>query len=304
MTLVQGPVAVTGATGLVGRAVLKELAGQGLSICALTRSPRAPQAGIDWITGTLSDVPALSDLVAGADSVLHIAGLTKAPDRATLMATNADATARLAAIARAAGVRHFILISSLAAREPHLSDYAASKAAGEAAALSEPSNMALTIIRPPALVGPDDPATAPLLSSLRAGWLPAPGGRTARSARFSLMHVDDIARYIAKRIALAAPDTPLEPMAEPGGITWQDLAATASRVLSKPVRVIRVPPVFLFPAAYIVQAGCATIGKSTFFNTGKVREMLHTDWTGSVVMNGARELGETLRLALGVEDVE
>ena len=138
MTPPAGPVAVTGATGFVGRAVLRELAAMGLPVRALTRSPRPPGPGTgraaSWVAGTLSDTRALSELVAGADTVLHIAGLTKATGRAALMATNAGGTARLAALARAAGVRHFVLVSSLAAREPHLSDYAASKAAGEAAA--------------------------------------------------------------------------------------------------------------------------------------------------------------------------
>ena len=67
-------------------------------------------------------------LVTGADAVVHIAGLINAATRAGFEAVNVGGTLAMVDAARGAGVRRFIHISSLAAREPDLSDYSWSKA--------------------------------------------------------------------------------------------------------------------------------------------------------------------------------
>ena len=72
-------VAVTGATGFVGAETLDQLLAAGLTVRALTRRPQTKRAGVTWIEGGLDDVAALDDLVAGADVVLHIAGVVNPP---------------------------------------------------------------------------------------------------------------------------------------------------------------------------------------------------------------------------------
>ena len=80
------------------------------------------------VLGDLSDEAALRRLVEGADAVVHAAGLIKARRPADFLAINRDGTALLSALAPDA---RFLLLSSLAAREPQLSPYAASKRAAE-----------------------------------------------------------------------------------------------------------------------------------------------------------------------------
>jgi hypothetical protein len=86
--------------------------------------------------------------------VVHVAGLIKAKDRAAFDRANVEGARDVAQAAKAAGAR-LILVSSLAAREPALSDYAGSKRGGEDAA-REIFGDDLTIVRPPAIYGPGD----------------------------------------------------------------------------------------------------------------------------------------------------
>lgn len=293
-------VAVTGATGFIGRSLVRQLLEADHEVRALTRQPRNSQ-GITWVHGDLEDETALSELADTADAFIHLAGLTKAVSAAQLMRINADAAGKAATIASQAGVQRFILASSLAASQPHLSHYAASKYAGERVVKAAIGKMDLVIVRPPAVIGPDDPATAQMLDTLKKGWLPVPGGSGRKATRLSFMYMDDVARFFVSQLNSTLADEPIAPCAEAGGVSWNGLAETASHVLSKPVRVIPIAPILLYPAALVAQVATAIFGKSTFFNTGKVREILHTDWTGSVVMADARSLGEALRLAFGVD---
>src|SRR5690606_12349097 len=87
-----GPIAVTGATGFVGRAVLDEAAARGLEVRALTRRPQEPLAGVEWVRGDLSARPALEALVDGASAVIHVAGVVNTPDPSVFEAGNALGT--------------------------------------------------------------------------------------------------------------------------------------------------------------------------------------------------------------------
>jgi nucleoside-diphosphate-sugar epimerase len=96
--------------------------------------------------------------------------------------------------ARKAGVRRFIHISSLSAREPSLSDYGWSKARSER--LVAASGLDWTAIRPPAIYGPGDRETFDLFRMARRGLVPLPP-----RGRLSVIHVDDLCRLILDLIA-------------------------------------------------------------------------------------------------------
>ena len=103
--------------------------------------------------------------------------------------------------ARAAGVRRFIHISSLAAREPDLSDYGWSKAKAERVVAA--SGLDWTIVRPPAVYGPGDRETFELFKMARRGLVALPP-----KGRFSVLHVEDLCRLILALVD--RPDTFLQ----------------------------------------------------------------------------------------------
>ena len=182
-------IAVTGATGFVGQALLDAAAVQGLSIRALTRRPQAGRSGVEWVRGDLADKSALAQLVGGTRAVIHVAGLTTARDAAAFEAGNVTGTLALVEAAAAAGVPRIVHVSSLAAREPDLSLYGGSKARGER--VVKASGLDWTIVRPPAVYGPRDDAMFELFRSARWGVVPA-----VQAARTSLIHAEDLARLL------------------------------------------------------------------------------------------------------------
>jgi uncharacterized protein YbjT (DUF2867 family) len=182
-------IAVTGGTGFVGKVTLSQLLAAGHMVRALTRLPQPPVAGIDWVLGTLADPGPLGALVDGVDAVIHVAGAVNAPDRAGFEAVNAIGTAAVIAAMRARGTRRLVHVSSLAAREPQLSDYGWSKAEAERHVAG--CGLDWTIVRPPAIYGPYDTEMLEFFQmAVRGLVLLPPGGR------LSIIHVDDLARLL------------------------------------------------------------------------------------------------------------
>ncbi|HEY1124865.1 MAG TPA: NAD(P)H-binding protein [Sphingobium sp.] len=179
-------IAITGATGFVGKAVLAKALADGLRVRALTRRPQAPRDGVEWVLGTLDDHGQLERLVAGADAVLHVAGMVNAPNRAAFEACNSRGTANVIAAMKAQGIKRLVHVSSLAAREPQLSDYGWSKS--EAERHVEGSGLDWTMVRPPAIYGPHDAEFLELFQMAQWGFVLLPP-----DGRVSIIHADDLA---------------------------------------------------------------------------------------------------------------
>lgn len=271
-----GPIALTGSTGFVGRHLIKALEDAGYPLRLLVRQgPRDCGFGTaETIVGGLEDETALRRLVAGARAVIHLAGAIAAPDRATFFAVNVQGTERLAAAARAAGVERFIHVSSLAAREPQLSDYAASKRQAEDMLLAQPPK-GLLILRPPVVYGPGDRATLPLLGQLtrRIAVIPA-----AAAARFSLLYAGDLAKFLMAQ--LEEPTTGLCEIDDgrPNGYGWTDLVKDAAETERREPRLVFLPRWLLQGLAWPVSLLGAALTLRVPLTPGKVRELYHRDW--------------------------
>jgi nucleoside-diphosphate-sugar epimerase len=269
-----GVVAVTGATGFVGRTLVERLAGTGHAVRALSRSRAVANAAT--VIGDLDDPLALRELVEGADQVVHLAGLVKAPRVKDFARVNVAGTAQLAR-AMAAGSGRLVLVSSLAARHPQVSAYAASKQAAEAVAIDILGPDRVTILRPPAVYGPGDRATLLVFRQLAGGMLVAPG---PRGARFSLIHVSDLVDVIVSHLAGSQVLPPLsEPDdGQPGGYGWGDLAAVATRATGRRVRLVRVPVRLLDLPARAADALARRFALDLPLSRDKLGELGHAQW--------------------------
>jgi nucleoside-diphosphate-sugar epimerase len=239
-------IAVTGGTGFVGSHFLEEAVAGGHQVRALTRRPQQARSGVEWVEGSLEDGDSLRRLVTGANAVVHIAGVINAPDAAGFERGNVAGTLAMLAAATAAGVTRFVHVSSLAAREPKLSLYGASKARSEE--LVERSGLDWAIVRPPAVYGPGDKETLELfrMAKLRLMLLPPRG-------RVSLIHVADLARLL---VVLAEHEEPSGVLYEPDdgaerGWSHKALAAEIGRAVGKANLSLSMPGALLRMGAVV-----------------------------------------------------
>jgi len=276
--------ALTGATGFIGAALLKRLLSAGWTVRALCRStpPRCPAApgddGLRWFQGCLEDLGSLRGFVDGATAVVHCAGAIRGASAAQFNQVNVEGVARLVQAARDLHpLPRFVLISSLAAREPQLSPYAASKRGGEDVLRSTAGGMKWTALRPPAVYGPGDHDTLPLIRCMQRGWVPVLGDRTSR---FSLLFVEDLADAVQHLLEMTeCPPGPFEIHdGRTGGYSWGELMQTVERIIRKRIRQLRVPVAMLRTAGHVNLFGARVFGYRPMLTPGKVRELTHANW--------------------------
>ncbi|MEM6850549.1 MAG: NAD-dependent epimerase/dehydratase family protein [Pseudomonadota bacterium] len=282
-----GLIAVTGGTGFVGGALIDALRADGWRLRVLVRNPgRARLPGdVEMIQGDLGSEAALAALCDGADCVIHGAALTRARSRREFFEVNAKGAGRIAAALSKGGAKgaYFVLVSSLAAREPKLSAYAASKRGGEKAVANALSGRSWTALRPPAVYGPGDMELLSYFRAIRRGiaLAPAIAPVDGRAARLSMIHVRDLAAAIAAA-ARQKPDGQhvLEVSdGTPGGYEWRDVRAAAAAELGVRPVPIAAPFVAMWLAGALNAAVSAIFGRRPMLTPGKVRELFHHDWS-------------------------
>ena len=286
--------AVTGATGFLGRYIVEALVCAGWRVRILTRRPPDhPQLAhleLQSISGDLSDRRALRELVAGANTVVHAAALIRAPSAAAFRAVNVDGTVNLAnAIHEDGAVRRVVLVSSMAAREPHLSAYAHTKRAGEEALTRRlDASQEWTIVRPSAIYGPWDRETLRIFRAIGRGIAPRVRGRDARIA---LIHAADAARAIAALCDQGPAGATLELTDErPEGYAWDEITGAAARALGVRTAALAIPGAALRAAAAVNAAAAWALGRAPMLTPGKAREILHADWGSSAARQPPRAL--------------
>ncbi|MGB5148263.1 MAG: NAD(P)-dependent oxidoreductase, partial [Porticoccaceae bacterium] len=170
-------IAITGATGFIGSNLCFRLRASGFRVRALVRSPGQAQslvrAGVDIVPGDLTAPLALGQLLAGCAAVIHCAGTVRGRTLADFAPANVLGNRHLIqAIKMSDTPPRLLALSSLAAREPQLSPYAASKFAGEQVVTASGDTVAWTILRPPAVYGPGDRELLPLFRLMARGIAP------------------------------------------------------------------------------------------------------------------------------------
>ncbi len=301
-------VAVTGATGFIGRHLVESLLAAGFDVRALSRRPDgaglpAPAAVVG---GTLEDQASLQELVEGCHAVVHCAGLIKAARSDDLDRVNAAGTSLLAEVCgRQEAPPRIVFLSSLAAREPALSGYAASKNRAEQALAAHGAALNWVALRPPAVYGPGDRETLRLFRFMKRGFLPVP--RVAK-ARVSLIYVTDLCEAIVALLSAEVESgSRLEIRdARGAGYSWAEIAEAGERFLGRRVTCVSVPRIMMRLVAGIDSGLARIAGRAPTMAPEKVNELYHDDWVcrDNVVadLTGWQprvELDEGMRLTLG-----
>jgi NADH dehydrogenase len=234
-------VALTGATGFVGRYIVDHLVRRDHDVQALVRAPERQgwltDRGVTVVRGDLEDTDALRRWASGADAVIHLVGIIEEVGRQTFERVHAEGTGRVVGAARDAGVSRFVQMSALGARpDQTATPYHRTKAAGEE--VVRESGLSHAILRPSLIAAPENAVMKMLLTLLRmAPVVPVIGNGLYK---MQLIAADDV----ADAFVTAAEDRSIQgtfDIAGPEALTYHQMLDTLEAALGVRRPRIAVP---------------------------------------------------------------
>jgi uncharacterized protein YbjT (DUF2867 family) len=148
---------LTGATGLVGSALLSRLVAEGTQVRCLVRDPRklgAQRVRVQIALGDLTDPPSFRNALRGVDTVVHLAASIRDQPQGSIEELNGIATWRMVQAAERAGVERFVFFSALGASIHHRARFFRAKALAEQAV--EEAGLETIVFAPSIVYAPGD----------------------------------------------------------------------------------------------------------------------------------------------------
>ena len=239
-------VTVFGATGFLGHRVVRHLLDRGFRVRAASRHPeRVPSplrpdvAGKKVIGADVHDEASVAAVLVGAYGVVNAVSLyVERGGRETFHAVHVEAAARIARLAREAGVERLVHVSGIGADPASSSDYIRTRGEGET--VVHEAFPGATVVRPSVMFAPDDQFLTTLTHLLRTlPIFPLFGmGRT----RLQPVHVDDVAEAIARILGSAAGvGHPCYELGGPRSYTYAELLRSMTDGIGTRARLLPVP---------------------------------------------------------------
>ena len=280
---------VTGGTGFIGSHLLEKLSACGEPARVLARprrvAPRFP-AGVQSVAGDLLTGDGLADALRGVDTVIHLAGVTKALRASDYYAGNVQATETLARALQGRSVRlvHVSTLAAIGPSEGHapvqedadprpLTHYGKSKLEAERTVRALAPDA--VIVRPPVVYGPRDTDVFQLLKSVSKGLvLEIAGGERW----FSAIYVEDLAEGLvaAARAPQACGRSYFLTHSKPA--SWSELASIAAGVMRRRPRVLHIPVPLAYGAGYCAELWSRLTRVPGIISREKVAEAVRTAW--------------------------
>jgi len=245
-------VAVVGATGFVGGAVVRQLVESGHRVIAVSREGSRRQGWGDSVEPRGADVATgrgLEEALQGADAVVHLVAIPRETKDRRFDEVNVRGTERVVAAAEGAGVRRFVHLSVLGVADDPKLAYLHSKWLGEQAVRG--SSLDWVVLRPSLLFGPGDGFFRLVRTTLK-WWSPGVVAIPGRGdARFQPLAVDDLARGVERAIL---DDSHVHQVHELGGPEWVTYREIVDRVMDATgMRRLKLPmPIPLISAVTVV----------------------------------------------------
>ena len=232
-------IVLTGATGVVGSALLKRLLADGEQVRALVRDPRRlgpDRVRVQITLGDLSDPVSLRQLVRGARQVVHLAATIRDQPAGSIEELNGLATARLLRLAEAAGAERFLFFGAMGATPSSRTRFFRAKALAEQAVLDSPMNT--TVMSPSIVYAPDDRWVTLLR---RMSLLPVMAISGSGRASFQPIWAEDVADA-AHRVLRTPPEARQHfELAGPEVLTYEEIVRIAMSVWERERRLVHVP---------------------------------------------------------------
>jgi NADH dehydrogenase len=231
---------LTGATGLVGRAVLRRLAASGTPVRCLVRDPRRlgpDRVRVQIALGDLADPQSFRNALRGVETVVHLAATIRDQPRGSIEELDGIATWRMVEAAGRSGVERFVFFSALGASAHDRTRLLRAKALAEQAVRDGP--VASVIFAPSLVYAPGD-AWLTLLS--RLALLPVMPISGRGRAVYQPIWADDVARCVCAELATSgAPGTRRYELAGPETLSYEAIVRLALRSFDKRRPLLHVP---------------------------------------------------------------
>lgn len=235
-------ICITGANSSVGQNLLKHLANrEGAEVIAGVRSEKAfadlPQAAnIQPTTISYDSSESLNKAMAGADCVIHLAGILIESKHSNYASANVAATAAVVAAAKSQDLKHIIFISVVGASPDSSNAYFRSKGAAEQ--LVANSGIASTILRTPILLGPGTAGAWSLLSAANN-----PNCKVLGGGHYCMrpLDTDDLSIALTELSMKPASGVTTHELVGPQSIPYRELIQKTANMLGKKVEVGSVP---------------------------------------------------------------
>jgi uncharacterized protein YbjT (DUF2867 family) len=288
---------LTGATGLVGSALLPRVIASGRPVRCLVRDPRrlgAERVRVQIALGDLSDPPSFRNALRGVDTVVHLAAAIRDQPRGSIEELNAVATWRMVQAARKAGVGHFVFFSAQSASAHNRTRFMRAKALAERAVAE--SGVPHTIVAPSIVYASGD-VFLTLLE--RLALLPVVPISGSGQALFQPIWAQDVADCVmaalerpdgAQRYELSGPET----------LSYDAIVEIVLRAVGRPRRRVHVPLGVVSRSLRMLEA----LMRSSAFATWDEAELMEVTMTSPAGTADARALGvvpKTMASVLGAD---
>ncbi|MDQ3588488.1 MAG: NAD(P)H-binding protein [Actinomycetota bacterium] len=231
---------LTGATGTVGRALLRRLTASGMPVRCLVRDPRrlgADRVRVQIVLGDLADPASFRNALRGVDTVVHLAASIRDQPRGSLEELNAVATLRLTRAAERSGVRQFVFFSAIGASFQSPTRFFRAKALARQAV--ESADLETTVFSPSIVYTPGDPWLTLLT---RLSYLPAMPMSGSGNALFQPIWADDAADCVVSALERDSP-APRRAfdLAGPESLSYDDMVRLALVPLGRERPLLHLP---------------------------------------------------------------
>jgi uncharacterized protein YbjT (DUF2867 family) len=276
---------LTGATGLVGSALLRRLTAAGEPVRCLVRDPKglgAERVRVQIALGDLADPPSFRNALRGVRNVVHLAASIRDQPGGSIEELNGIATWRMVQAAERAGVEHFVFFSALSASAHNRTRFLRAKALAEQAVTD--SALHYTVFAPSIIYAPGDPFQTLIARLALLPVVPVSGrGR----ALYQPIWADDVADCVMAALERPANGGARYELAGPDTLSHQDIIEIALRAAGHPRRLIHVPTPIVSRSLRALEA----LAKSKAFATWDEAELMEVSMTSRSGTADAAALG-------------
>lgn len=285
-------VTIFGGSGFVGRYIARRMAKEGWRVRVATRRPNEAMfvkpygavGQVEPVFCNIRDDASVDAVMAGADAIVNCVGILAKDGKNTFDSIQAEGAGRVARLAAARGISRMVHISAIGANAASDSDYARTKAEGEAAVLASMPDA--VILRPSIIFGPEDGFFNRFASMTRFGpVLPVVGADT----RFQPVYVDDVARAAVAGV-LGQAEAGVYELGGPDVDTFRELMQQMLHVIRRRRLILNIP----FPIAHIMALGFDVANAASFglIPAQITRDQVRNLANDNIVSDGARGFAE------------